>query len=215
MKQYYIYKTTNLINNKIYIGQHYGKLDDSYIGSGTNLKKAINKYGKENFVKEILEICETREELNEAEIKWISYFQTHSSVEIYNLAPGGLGSGDTWGNMSEEERKKRSQKQSEMVSGKNNYFYGKHLSKEQHPWFGKHHSEESKEKMRQKKIGGLAPTAHKISIFDLDGNFLQSFDTISEFQEFLGLSPQGSSSTILKRIKDQKPYHNYIIKSSK
>lgn len=48
----YIYKTTNLINNKIYIGQHKvkeEKIDNSYYGSGKLIIQAIKKYGKENF----------------------------------------------------------------------------------------------------------------------------------------------------------------------
>ena len=62
MKQYYIYLTINLINGKKYIGKHYGELDDSYLGSGTILQKAINKYGKQNFKKEILYISKNEEE---------------------------------------------------------------------------------------------------------------------------------------------------------
>ena len=71
MKEYYIYLTTNLINGMKYIGQHYGKLDDSYIGSGNDFKKAVSEFGKENFKKEILEICDSYTTLNEAEKKWI------------------------------------------------------------------------------------------------------------------------------------------------
>lgn len=48
-----IYKTTNLINNKIYVGKD-SHNDSNYFGSGTILVKAIKKYGKENFKKEIL-----------------------------------------------------------------------------------------------------------------------------------------------------------------
>ena len=68
-----IYKTTNLITKKIYIGKD-GKNNPKYYGSGIFLKNAIKKYGKENFVKEILEYCNTEEELNNAEIKWIAFY---------------------------------------------------------------------------------------------------------------------------------------------
>ena len=51
----YIYKTTNLINGKIYIGQSIRKFSKSYLGSGVKILNAIKKYGKENFKVEILE----------------------------------------------------------------------------------------------------------------------------------------------------------------
>lgn len=65
-----IYKTTNLINGKFYIGRD--KFNNSeYLGLGKILQSAIEKYGKENFKKEILEHCSSIEELNEREIFWI------------------------------------------------------------------------------------------------------------------------------------------------
>lgn len=65
----YIYLTENLINSKKYIGQHKNNsFNPSYLGSGTILKQAINKYGKENFKVEVLEECNSKEELNEKEI---------------------------------------------------------------------------------------------------------------------------------------------------
>lgn len=61
-----VYKTTNLINGKIYVGKD-ESMKPHYIGSGYILKKAIKKYGKENFKKDILESCSSREELGEKE----------------------------------------------------------------------------------------------------------------------------------------------------
>jgi group I intron endonuclease len=86
-----IYKTTNLINGNFYIGQD-SKNNPNYLGSGTLLNKAIKKYGKENFVKEIIECCNSKQQLNEREIFWILELKP-----IYNIAIGGSG-GDTYTN---------------------------------------------------------------------------------------------------------------------
>ena len=93
--QYYIYITTNLINGKQYIGQHKGKLNDSYFGSGTNVMKALAKYGKQNFKKDILQICETREEADKWEQYYIAKYQAVENDSFYNLQEGGTG-GDGW-----------------------------------------------------------------------------------------------------------------------
>jgi hypothetical protein len=86
----YIYKTTNLLNNKIYIGQHKGQLyDPSYYGSGSWFSAVFKKYGKDNFSCEIIEECETPQSLNDREIYWIEYFQSRNPSIGYNLAKGG------------------------------------------------------------------------------------------------------------------------------
>ena len=61
---YFIYKTTNKINQKYYYGAHSThNLNDGYLGSGTALKKAISKYGRENFYREIVEMCDNEEDM--------------------------------------------------------------------------------------------------------------------------------------------------------
>lgn len=88
----YIYLTTNLINNKKYIGKRQKpKFDKNYLGSGIYLSKSIQKYGKENFKCEILEECFTVEELNEKEQYWIKYYNAVEDPNFYNLAKGGSG----------------------------------------------------------------------------------------------------------------------------
>ena len=92
---FYIYLTTNLINGKKYIGQHKGSPNDSYLGSGTTILKAIAKYGKENFKKEILCFCDSREEADQKEKEFISLYDAVNSRDFYNNAEGGTG-GDGW-----------------------------------------------------------------------------------------------------------------------
>lgn len=87
-KQYYIYLTTNLVNGKKYIGQHYGDINDRYLGSGVAFTRALDKYGKKNFKKEILEIT-TKDKVNEREQYYINLHNAFLSDEYYNLTPGG------------------------------------------------------------------------------------------------------------------------------
>lgn len=91
MKKYYhIYKIINLINNKIYIGRHFGTINDKYFGSGLLLCKAINKYGKENFKKELVEINKSLIENQQREKYWIKQLNTFQP-NGYNINPGGDG----------------------------------------------------------------------------------------------------------------------------
>jgi hypothetical protein len=86
-----IYQITNTINGKIYIGKHETyNIDDGYMGSGTLIKEAIRKYGKENFTKEILFMIPTREgmDIKEAEIVTEAFVRLKSN---YNIKPGGTG----------------------------------------------------------------------------------------------------------------------------
>jgi len=85
-----IYKTTNLIDGKIYIGQD-SKDDDKYYGSGYIIRRAIKKYGKLNFKREILERCSSKSELNEREIFWIDKLKSRDPDIGYNITAGGEG----------------------------------------------------------------------------------------------------------------------------
>lgn len=84
-----VYKTTNNINNKIYIGIHETEdTEDGYLGSGDLLKAAIRKYGKENFSREILYSNLTREEASNIENKLVDE-DFIKREDTYNLALGG------------------------------------------------------------------------------------------------------------------------------
>jgi len=88
--KYILYKTTCLINNKTYIGIHQtNNLDDGYLGSGLAFLRALKKYGKENFKREILEFCETYAELLEKEREYVNEIWVKDKTN-YNLKTGGL-----------------------------------------------------------------------------------------------------------------------------
>lgn len=95
MKTYYtVYKTTNLINQKIYIGVHKTtNLNDGYYGSGTTLKNSIIKYGINNFNKEILFNFDNSEEMfaKEKELVTKEFIKETSN---YNMKEGGTGGFD-------------------------------------------------------------------------------------------------------------------------
>jgi len=91
---YTIYKITNQIDGKIYIGSHKTKdLNDSYMGSGKYLKHAIEKHGIENFTKDILFVFDTPEEMyaKEADIVKDDFLALENT---YNLKTGGFGGFD-------------------------------------------------------------------------------------------------------------------------
>ena len=91
MFYYTIYKVTNNINGKFYIGKHQTKkLNDHYYGSGKKLLAAIKKYGKENFSKEILFVFETEQEMNDKEKELITE-DFVKRPDTYNVGVGGEG----------------------------------------------------------------------------------------------------------------------------
>ena len=88
---YTIYKITNKLNGKIYIGKHQAKdLNDGYMGSGKHLKRAINKHGIENFTKEILFQFDNEDEMNAKEAELVTE-EFCLREDTYNLCPGGNG----------------------------------------------------------------------------------------------------------------------------
>ena len=108
-----IFKTTNLVTNKNYIGQTIrlkDYLDGYYLGSGIYINNSIKKYGKDSFKSEIICYCASLDQLNEKEAFYIKEFNTlHPNG--YNLMTGG-GQG---GKHSEESKKRISK------SGKDAY----------------------------------------------------------------------------------------------
>ena len=168
-KYHYIYKTTNLLSGKYYIGMHStDNLDDGYLGSGTRLRRSINKYGEENFKLEILEYCNSREELKGRELEIVNLDEI-AKIDCMNLKVGGYG-----GLSNGEHREKfieaginnfnKTKEQRELSIAKvvKTDFFKKRVSDGLKVYYethdgtfkGKKHSEETKEKMRKSKNVG-------------------------------------------------------------
>lgn len=128
---YTIYKITNLVNGKMYIGKHKTKnLDDGYMGSGHLIKRAVQKYGVNNFRKEWLMFCEDEEEMNYMELVYVDETWVLRN-DTYNLTLGGNGG---------------------LIEGQHSPRKGVHISDEtrmklRKANIGKKHSQETKKKM--------------------------------------------------------------------
>lgn len=144
MKKYnFIYKVTNIINGKFYIGKHStNNLDDGYMGSGLYISRAKKKYGSEFnkiFKREILEDCDSLDILNEQE----KYYIDIDDILCMNIAKGGTG-GDTYTN-------------------------NPNLDKIKNKFRGHTHSKETKEKMARSRTGhknGMYGKNHNKSVKD-------------------------------------------------
>ena len=147
----YIYITKNLINGKQYIGQHISTtFDKSYKGSGKILKQAFKKYGRDNFITDVIEWCYNRDELAEREKYWISYYNAVNSDDWYNILAGGYGvqlfgeNNPMYGkHHTDESKAKISSKLTGLLAGEKNPMYGVHLAV----------SEETRQKMSQSRKG--------------------------------------------------------------
>lgn len=126
IKYYLVYKITNVVNNKIYVGKHYGFDDDKYFASGgLIIQRAIKKYGKRNFIKETIKKYKSLEKVNKGEKYWIKKLNSFHPNDHPNrneiIKKISLGGKNRWKNSSAKFKRNHS----ESRKGNKNGMYGK------------------------------------------------------------------------------------------
>ena len=190
---YYIYKTTCTITNKYYIGMHKTcNLKDGYMGSGLLLRRSIKKHGLNNHFIEILEYCDSYEKLAERE-QYIVNSDLLNDPLCMNLKTGGIGGATMTGRKQSKETiekrvvKLRGKKRSEEYCKANAermriIWKGNQYAKGNKHWVGKKHKKESIEKMRDNH-----PFVKQVGMYDLENNFIKSFNSLREAEKETGI----------------------------
>lgn len=195
-----IYKIENLINHKVYIGQsisienrlkqHKSDLKNNR-HTNSHLQSSWNKYGEENFIFEIIDLC-TEEQLNEKEIYWIEYYGGKNNQLNFNQKDGGK-----FGSLNELSIEKIKLKT-----------IGKHRSPKTEFKNGEHHGKEFEK-------GFASPHRKKVYQYDLDGKLIAEFSNISEAARMNGVSISLISLCCHNKIKTGKNYQWSFVKANK
>lgn len=192
---YIIYKTICLLNGMYYVGAHRTKdLNDGYTGSGTRIVNAISKYGDDQFNTIILEFCDDEDHMYLREEALVD----HLNPMTYNIVPGGRGKIDYIAGtiLTSEQRSEINRK-----LGRLQY---KNKAGMWHPDFdeirkngrlGKTHSEESKQKIREDKLG-------RIYMHNIELNESKMIKP-EQFQDFLN---NGWEESIFIRMHKLDPF---------
>lgn len=228
-----IYKITNKINGKVYIGQTTIGFKARYDNTNwwerthnTHLKSSVNKYGWINFeVDEIIDIAFSKEELDLKEKVYINYFNTLNRRFGYNNREGG-----SHGKHSEESKKKMSKahkghkltqeqidrmiktrKERGSHSGKNNGMYGRkafeHLTEEEYINLCKKRSENL--------TRGKHNQAQKTEVYDSNDNLLLTFECRNDCIDWMIKKGIVNTKSNGKRVLRQYSNKNYIYKKHK
>lgn len=182
--------------------------------SQTIFYRAIKKYGWDNFQHIILEDNLTAEVAGELEKKYIALFRTTNHKFGYNMMIGG----EVGYHLTNEHKEKISRAN----SGSNNGMYGHHYSDEDRkrmsetsPWLGRKHTEESRKKMSEYRkahpgigahYGKEHPAARAVLQYDMNGVFLNRYDTAAEASKKTGTQRSGICSCAKGKKKTSGGY---------
>ena len=171
-KHYLVYKTTCLLNGKIYIGQHQTyDINDGYIGSGIELQKAIERFGRENFTREILFDFDNFTDMDTKERELVTE-EFVKREDTFNKTVGGQGydfyvalknglnnsadnyllGGKVWSRMVKEnpELHEKCVQRGRSIQKRHPELATNLAKMAGTAFFGRHHTEETKQKVREK-----------------------------------------------------------------
>jgi group I intron endonuclease len=199
----YIYKTTNLINNMFYIGQHKGEFDSDYLGSGKRLQFVIKKYGRKNFKPEIICYTNNRQYADLLEKYHIREHKLKYGKDImYNITEGGEG---FRGNHSEESKEKNRLAHLGKKASKETKKKMRESIEKRKKVFGYINSPEAREKMKiigKKQKGKIKPWSYKsVMQFSKKNIFIKQYDSIKEAANITGV-PNNNICKVCKNKRD-------------
>jgi len=151
---YTIYQVTHVPTGKNYVGKHQTtNLDDNYMGSGNLIRRAIKKYGLDQFEKKILHVFDNEEDMNSKEAELVTE-EFCKRQDTYNICPGGKGG---WGYVNTNDLGNVGWKTNGSLKAKeaslkgaltaNKRYPKNHFSGKRCDWVGKSHFEETKAKI--------------------------------------------------------------------
>lgn len=172
----YSYKITNELNGRFYVGVHKCRktidiFGDRYFGSGKVIRQAVKAYGIENFTKDILYIFGSYDEALQWEADTITEDFILSNALCYNVKPGGLGGSGFCSAQTKQKMRKAKLGTKQSIDHKKNISQSKlgilksektrqkmkeAKTGENHPMYGRKHSEETKQKMRLVRLSWAA-----------------------------------------------------------
>jgi len=222
-----IYLITNLINNKVYIGSSV-RIQRRWIEHRFDLKhqkhqnrhlqRAWNKYGKENFAFEIIELCD-KSELSSRESYWADLFNAHNRDKGYNIR--GVGENQFVADETKKKisaantGKKRTDEQKACLSKINRERYAsgwrpsaESVKRQADKRRGQKHTEETKAYI-SKVLRGKNKNRRAVTMMDMDGNYLQEFGSMADAARFLGIMNKAFSYSSLNLATQGKRKQAY------
>lgn len=189
-----VYKITNKVTNKIYIGitnqgsgaRYRHHWYESRIGEPSPIHRSMAKYGEDNFTLEIIDFADTYDELKEKEKYWIKQYNSTDKSIGYNLTEGGDG---TFGRKHSEDTKEKIRQKA----------------------LGRKVSEETKRKMSETRLGKCSDKqrehllkltvgqSKKIYQYDTDFNLIGEYNSIKEASKITGID----RNTIGRQLKKE------------